>query len=41
MMPDPELQARLVELESQNQKLKELLGYTAPQTPQGIAARRA
>jgi len=25
-------------LRSQNQKLKELLGYTAPQTPQGIAA---
>ena len=32
-----EMQARLVELESQNQKLQELLGYAAPR-PGGIAA---
>ncbi len=33
-----ELQERLVELESQNQKLKELLDYSKPQTKQGIVA---
>lgn len=34
-----ELQARLVELESQNQKLQELLNYTAPErSPRPIAA---
>ena len=33
-----ELQERLVELETQNQKLKELLDYSKPQTKQGIVA---
>lgn len=33
-----ELQERLVELESQNQKLQELLGYATDQKQQGIAA---
>lgn len=33
-----ELQERLVELESQNQKLKELLNYTKTQKQQGISA---
>ncbi|HIK56029.1 MAG TPA: rod shape-determining protein MreC [Synechococcales cyanobacterium M55_K2018_004] len=33
-----ELQQRLVELESQNQQLKELLGYTATQKQQGVIA---
>lgn len=35
-----ELQARLVELESQNQKLQELLGYVKPQTHQAIPQQR-
>jgi rod shape-determining protein MreC len=33
-----ELQQRLVELESQNQKLQDLLGYTATKTQKGIVA---
>ncbi|MEG4211506.1 rod shape-determining protein MreC [Microcoleus sp. S13_B4] len=33
-----ELQAQLLEVENQNQKLKELLGYVSPKKPQGIVA---
>lgn len=33
-----ELQAQLLELENQNQKLKELLGYVSGKKPQGIVA---
>lgn len=33
-----ELQARVVELESQNKKLQELIKYAAPRSPQAIAA---